>query len=178
MNVINLPERRETRPAEPVESAPWELWPSMMVNGNALYEEGRFEQARLVYQDCVALTQCYFESWPNSKGALSAALVSGMNLVAASVALDEIEEASEQICAVHCFILAVVRDPALSLALRISAHKFLGRSVFELKRFQSNHGGGAPVAYWISNSCVCKEWRQVQAELKQQASSAGAQRVH
>lgn len=178
MSVLELHKKRRLDSSDRSDPAVWEVWPSLMTSANEFFEQGHFERARHTYQDCVALTHCYFESWPTPDGALSAALVSGVNMMAASVALGEIDAAREQLCETHCFIIGLVRDAHLSLDLRVSAHKVLGRSVFELKRFRSDHGDSQELAFWIANSCVCPEWRQVQAELKEQASAASGRRLH
>ncbi len=136
-------------------------WHIVLRCGNEHFEHQRFERARAVYADALALAHAHLYEWPCADDGLGAVTVSALNLVATYTAMNELSFAASEMSAIHGWLLQIGRSSELPDAMRLAALKYVNRTFVELKRFQIAHGEFPQIEHWLHNSCTCVAWAEI-----------------
>jgi hypothetical protein len=148
----------EARPPKNAQDAPINIrhaWQQLTLHGNSLLEHGALDLATDAYRQARDLALEHFNLWLNADDAVTALVVSCLNLSECLARAAHIDEAAAQLSSVHGGMLRAAGDPRLPLAVSQAARGRLRETYAALLRFQALHGERPEIARWLHQGCAC-----------------------
>ncbi|MFT3665902.1 hypothetical protein [Piscinibacter sp.] len=130
-------------------------WTRLMLRANSLLDRGAFDSAVAAYRLARRYATEHFGSWPDVEDAVTALVVSSLNLAEGLVRVRRLPEAAATLCGAHGGMLHAARDERLPMEARLAARKRLRETRAALLRFQSQHGPWPEVQRWLAAGCAC-----------------------
>lgn len=131
-------------------------WRQFTAEANTLFDAGAIEPAMAGYERARWLALARFGQWPDAQDAVTAVMVSYLNLSEAQARLGLLTRAAQSLCTVHGSLAKTARDPGLAPAVRDAARRCLVESHAALWRFQAVYGEHPDVARWLAlDLCAC-----------------------
>lgn len=115
-------------------------WQHITELANNNFMRGHFRKALLHYRYARDLSLDHINCWPSANDAVTAIVVSFVNLAEALAQTRRLREAAENLCLVHQNLLLASLDPAQPQCLRQAALDNLPRTVAALQDFALRHG--------------------------------------
>jgi len=125
-------------------------WKKLICRGNRSYENGRLEDARLLYRAALdqaerSLARCGDRgglcTYADALAAVAAVVVTEHNLADLCLRCDQVEDAGAHLLAAHERVTRIMDDRTLPWTLRAAAMRNCGQARLAMLSFASEHGG-------------------------------------
>jgi hypothetical protein len=148
----------EAHPPSRAKDAPIDIrhqWQQLTLHGNSLLEHGALDRATDTYRQARDLALEHCSLWPDAYDAVTALVVSCLNLSESLARAEHMAEAAATLCSVHSGMLRAAGDPRLPRAVCLAAQSRLRETYAALLRFQALHGERPEIARWLQQSRSC-----------------------
>lgn len=145
--------RLAPRTQQPVDVA--HEWKQLTLHANTLFEHGALEAAIDAYRRARELALDHFNLWHDADDAVTALVVSCLNLSESLARARRTAEAAAVLCSAHGGMLRAAGDLRLPPAVRLAAKGRLRETHAALLRFQATYGERTDIARWLHQGCAC-----------------------
>lgn len=115
-------------------------WYALTHQGNACFTQGHFREAVRQYRLARDLSIQHIDEWPDPEAAVTAVVVSFLNLVEGLIRIGSLEEAAENLCLIHENLLLASIDDEQCLDLRQAARLRTRETLAAIHHFIQHHG--------------------------------------
>lgn len=144
-------------PSAPTETRdnPAPRWKLLTQTGNARFARGDMAGALSSYAQARVLARAQFGHWADADDAVSALVVSELNLSEAQAGLALLDDAAATLNCAHAGLLQMAGDGQFGATVQRAARRHLAETYAALLRFQGLHGARPELMQWLHRGCAC-----------------------